>query len=207
MQHGRARSIGTIAAFVLLAGVAPGRAQGVEIAPIGGYRFGGDLFEIAAARPLDIDGAPALGVVFDVPLRDGQQFEALFSHQQATIFVPTDRLGPPARLQTSIDHWQAGALQEFGVDAVRPFLTGVLGLTRYAVEADAEIRFTVGAGGGVKLFPASHVGVRLDGRVYATFVDADARVVACVQGTCVVGIHVDVAWQAEFTAGIVVKLF
>jgi hypothetical protein len=52
---------------------------------------------------------------------------------------------------------QAGGLQEFSGGRVRPFLTGVLGLTRYAAEgANSEIRFTAGAGGGVKLFPVSH---------------------------------------------------
>ena len=56
---------------------------------------------------------------------------------------------------------------------MRPFLTGMLGLTRYAVGGDSEIRFTLSAGGGVKLFPTRHIGVRLDGRVYTTFVEAD----------------------------------
>jgi hypothetical protein len=48
------------------------------------------------------------------------------------------------------------------------------------------------------------LGVRLDGRVFTTFVDADARAVACAQQTCFFGLDVNVAWQAEFTAAMIV---
>ena len=88
---------------------------------------------------------------------------------------------------------------------LRPFLTGTLGLTRYAAEADSELRFTLGAGGGMKLFPTPHVGLRLDGRVFATFVDAGGSVIACSPGSCFLALHADVVWQAEFTAGVVVR--
>ena len=103
-------------------------------------------------------------------------------------------------------HWQVGGLQEFGPWRARPFLTGTLGLTRYGTSADSEIRFSVGAGGGVKLFPWSRLGVRLDGRVFATILDADGTALACGGGACFVALHVNAAWQAEFTAGLLVRL-
>jgi hypothetical protein len=79
-----------------------------------------------------------------------------------------------------------------------------LGLTRCGIEDDNEVRFTVAAGGGVKLPLQRRLGVRLDGRVFTTFVDADTRAVACAQGTCFFGLDVNVAWQAEFTAAMIV---
>jgi len=206
MTNCRRRRIGTIVVTLLLSSAARLAAQGVEVTPIGGYRFGGDLFEVAAAHRLDIDGAPAVGLALDVPIYDASQFEALFTHQEATVLVPLDVTGPPVRWRLSIDHWQAGGLQELGFGRVRPFLTGTLGLTRYAADADSEIRFTLGGGGGAKLFPWRHVGVRFDGRLFATFVDVEGRGLACVQGGCIVVIHANIAWQAEFTAGLVVKL-
>jgi hypothetical protein len=193
---------------LLLAGAAPVRAQGLEIAPIGGYRFSNDLFETAAGGRVDSDGAPALGFVFDVPMSGGMQFEGLFSHEGGTVTVQSGPFGVPARVSVATDHYQAGGLQEFEGRRVRPFLTGVLGLTRYAAGGDNEVRFTVGAGGGAKLFPHPRVGLRLDGRVFATFVDANATALACGGGSghCLFAFHVDIAWQAEFTAGLVVKL-
>jgi hypothetical protein len=63
------------------------------------------------------------------------------------------------------------------------------------------------AGGGVKLFPTRHLGLRLDGRLFATFVDADLAFLACGSstGTCVLAFRTDVIFQAEFTAGAVLK--
>ena len=205
MRSERARSAGAFVVIVLLGRMTPLYAQGIEIAPLGGYRLGGDLFEIAAARPLDDDGAPAVGVVVDVPLHDGMQLEASFSHQQLDVLGPIQPLQPASMWRISVDQWQVGGLQEYGGAKVRPFATGLLGLTRYALEADSEVRFMVSAGGGVKIFPVSHLGVRLDGRVFATFVDASASTVLCAGG-CVARLHVSVAWQAEFTAGLVVRL-
>ena len=206
------RSVFAITILTCLLGLAPdASAQSFELAPIGGYRFGGDFFELLTRRPLDVDGGPTVGVVVDVPTSDGFQIEGLFSHQHASALVPVFPAGQPVSWQFSVDHWQAGGLQEYdiGRPAVRPFLTGTLGLTRYASDGQSEIRFTLGAGGGVKLFPSRHVGLRLDGRAFMTFADAEVTLFACStlgfnQG-CLVGFNANIVWQAEFTAGLVVR--
>jgi len=196
-----------LAATVLGVFAAPLSAQTIEIAPFGGFRVGGALVDTINGRPVDVDGAPAVGLIVDVPLASGMQIEGAFSHQRAGVSVADASVGAASAMHVSVDHWQAGGLQEFGEwPRARPFLTGVLGLTRYGVGGDNEIRFTTGAGGGVKLFPSPHVGVRLEGRVFATFVDAAGTGLACGSRGCLVALHVDVAWQAEFTAGLVVKL-
>lgn len=140
--------------------------------------------------------------MIDVSMSDGLQFEGLFTHQHAHFLVPPGPLTPATRWQLSVDHWQAGGLQEFGRGRLRPFLTGTLGLTRYAVEGDNEVRFSLGAGGGTKLFPTDHIGLRLDGRLFATFVDTDGSIL-CSFGRCFFGVRASVVWQAELTAGVV----
>src|SRR5262249_59149476 len=119
-------------------------AQKVEIGPVGGVRFGSGFFEASTGRPIDTDSARAVGVTVDVPLSEGLQFEAAFSHQTADIFVPGQPLAPSARVHFTVDHWQGGGLQEDLGGRVRPFLTGVLGLTRDAAGGDSEVRFTTG---------------------------------------------------------------
>jgi hypothetical protein len=201
----RLRLAGTTIVIALLAWTAPVSAQGVEIAPFGGYRFGGDLFELAVGHPLDADGAPALGVVLDFPLWSGFQIEGLVSRQESEVLVPLLPSGSLARRRVSVDQWHGGALQEFTDGPIRPFLTSTFGLTRYAGAFDSEIRFALGVGGGVKLFPSPHIGLRLDSRVIATFIDASGNAFACTPGACLIALHVNVAWQAEFSAGVVFK--
>jgi hypothetical protein len=206
MTSMRSRLIGAMTIVACLAGhVSILSGQEVEVAPFVGYRFGGDFFEIITGQPVDLDGAPSMGIMVNVPLSDGLQVEGLFTHQHAHVSVPGQLFQPTMRWRMSVDHWQGGGLQEFGRGRLRPFLTGSLGLTRYAAEADSEFRFTLGAGGGMKVFATPHVGVRLDGRVFATFVDAEGTVTACWLGSCFLSIHADVVWQAEFTAGVVVR--
>ena len=47
--------------------------------------------------------------------------------------------------------------------------------------------------------------MRLDGRLFATLVDADADVLLCGPGVCVGSIDAWLVWQAEFTTGVVVR--
>jgi hypothetical protein len=194
-----------ISAALCLLGVAGVvEAQTVEVAPFGGYRFGGDLFERITGQPVDLDGAPVVGGVVNVFIHDGLWFEGLFSHQRARITVPAGAFAPPTRWNITVDHWMAGGLQEFDYGRARPFLTGMLGLTHYAADGDDEIRFAVSAGGGVKLHATRHLGLRLDGRLFTTFADVDGRAVACTTGVCLFAFETDIVWQVEFTAGLVV---
>lgn len=180
-------------------------AQTVEISPVGGYRFGGGFFERVTEQEVDLDGAPSVGVVVNVRLRDGLFVEALVTHQEAGLTVPQSPFGPATRWRIAVDHYQAGGLQEFfDRRRTRPFLTGLLGLTRYAADGDNEFRFTASAGGGVKLMPVPRVGIRLDGRVFATFVEVEGRAIACSPGICLVAFDADIVLQGEFTVGIVV---
>lgn len=155
-------------------------------------------------RPVDLDGAPVVGAAINVPLADGLSIEGVFTHQHAHVAVSGGAFNSPAQAQVVVDHWLAGGRQEFGSGRARPFLSGLLGLTRYGVEGDTEVRFTVGAGGGVKLAFERWIGLRLESRVFTTFVDAQARAAACAPGICLIGVNVNAVWQAEFAAGLIV---
>ena len=153
MGHGPAAS-GVLAALAVLLAVrlaAPAAAQTVEVAPIAGFGFGGDLFELAANHPLDIDGAPVLGGAVSVEMDNGLWFEALVTHQQADLDLSAGPYGPPGRIRAVVNHFLAGGRQDFGTGRARPFVTGLVGLTHYGADGDDEIRFTLGAGGGVKV--------------------------------------------------------
>jgi hypothetical protein len=194
-------STAALAVLLVCRLAAPVSAQTVEVAPVAGYRFGGDLFELATNHPLDLDGAPAFGGAVSVEMSDGFWFEALFTHQRADVDLPSGPSGPAVRTRAVANHWLAGGRQDLGTGRAQPFLTGFLGLTHYGAAGDDEVRFTLGAGGGVRFPLGRHLGLRLDGRVFTTFVDVDGA--AACSGGCIVGLNVNVVWQGEFTAGLV----
>ena len=176
------------------AAAARASAQAVEVAPIAGTRAGGDLFEVAAGRALDVDFAPVVGGELNVDLGDGLSFEGIYTHQWTK----------EAGLHLTIDQWLAGGRQEFGIGRARPFLSGLLGLTRYAANGDGEVRFTLAASGGIKAALQRHLGVRVESRVSTTFIDAEARAIACGPGMCLVAGNAALVWQIDFTGGLIV---
>jgi len=194
-------STAALTLLVVLGLAGPLSAQTVEVAPFAGYRFGGDLFELATNHALDRDGAPVFGGAVSVEMSNGHWFEALVTHQQADVDLHSGPFSPPVRTRAVVNHFLAGGRQDLGTGRARPFVTGFLGLTHYGADGDDEVRFTLGGGGGAKFSLARHLGVRLDGRVFTTFVDVDAG--AACAGGCIVGLNVNVVWQAEFTAGLV----
>ena len=180
-------------------------AQTVEVAPFGGYRFGGGLYEVITGTSLDVDGAPAVGVTLDVFVNRGSSVSFLYSHQETRLDGEDARSAGVPDTTLSIDHWHVGGTQAFGSGVSQPFLTGSLGLTQFGSDFESELRFSMAGGGGVKLMPSRHLGVRLEGRVYAVFVDGESRGSICTPGTCLIGVNVSVIWQAEFTAGVVLS--
>jgi hypothetical protein len=169
-----------LALALFLAAPPPVSAQTVQITPVAGYRFNNEDFG------------------------NDLWFEGMFTHQEARITTVGVPLGTPAQWRVTVDQFFAGGRQDFRAGRARPFLTGLLGLTLYGVEGDHEVRFSVSAGGGVLVPIQRRLGVRLDGRVLTTFADGDVHAFACASGGCLFRLHLDVAWQAEFTAGVVV---
>ena len=112
------------------------------------------------------------------------------------------RADPQPRVRVVVDQYLASGRQDFGAGRARPFLTGMVGLTRYAADGDNEVRSVVSAG-GAHLALQRHLGVRLESRVFTTIVDADTHGGVCGGRGCVVGPHVNVAWQIEFIAGLI----
>jgi hypothetical protein len=181
---------------------APAAAQ-VQVTPFVGYRFGGDLYEIVAQRPLDLDGARSFGAMVDLFATRDLAVALIYSHQEPEVDVRLPG-GGGARVGIPVDHWHAGATQEVDFGRVRPFGSATLGLTRFGAGDDSEMRFSLGFGGGVKLLPARHVGVRFDARAYAVFTDGSLEAGLCTPGLCVLALDVAVTWQADFTAGLVI---
>jgi hypothetical protein len=182
----------------------------VEVIPFLGYRFGGSLTAAQTGESYNLDSSASYGLVVDIPLGDGtSMLELLWSRQDTevrtgSIFEEADRFG------LLIDSYQVGVVHELDDQQVRPFVTASLGATRFAVDrgsvSDSTV-FSFTAGGGAKILFGEHVGIRLDGRLYAPFVSGSAGVVCGGGGgggSCFLSFNGTVLWQIEATAGLIV---
>jgi hypothetical protein len=193
-------------AIALVLAAAPAVAQTIEITPFGGYRVGGSIGEVTAGPVIDDDGGPSVGVVVDVVFgtpTNGLKVEGVFSHEEAELKVRTGSFDPPAYVRAQVDHLLVGGSQDLTDGRARPFLSGLLGITRYAVPGDTEIRFALGVGTGIKFYATPHIGVRLDARGYMTIVNLGGAGVCGGYG-CAIRFDVSPAFQADLTAGLLI---
>jgi hypothetical protein len=195
---------GTILALV--AGVAPAAAQNVEISPFYGYRVGGSISQVSAGPVVDDDGGPSFGVTVNVvfgSLTDGLKLEGVYSHEEARLKIDTGPFDPPGEARAEVDQILVGGTRDLTDGRARPFLSGLLGITRYAVPGDTEVRFAIGVGTGLKAYFTRNLGLRLDARGYMTIVNLGGAGV-CGGFGCAIAFDVSPAFQADLTAGLIV---
>jgi hypothetical protein len=196
-------SRGVALGLALLMPPAAASAQQVELSPFVGYRTPGSFAEIGGAPVTSDDGGTSAGIVVDVALGSGTdlKIEGVFSRQWAELRVRRSLLDPPANVQVTVDQIVIGAVRDLSDGRARPFLSGLVGLTRYAAPDDEAVAFAVGVGTGVKFFATRHLGLRVDARGYLTFSSASLNG-ACAGG-CALRISTSPAFQADFTAGVI----
>ena len=115
-------------------------------------------------------------------------------------------------LELEITHVLLGGTYVGGGNRVRPFLSAGLGAAHLSPDAsgtESDTVFAFGIGGGAQVFPASRVGLRLEGRLLGSVIDSDSALF-CASGsggaTCAFRASGDVLWQWEIFAGLTVRL-
>jgi len=199
---------GLLVVTLLVSAAATSAAQGIEVVPFGGYRIGTSG---AAGNPFtpivfDAGGGVSFGAIVDVPYgppKDGLKFEALWSHERSWIEVQGPSLfDPKVRVDITVDHVMLGGVQELDDTPGRAFIGGLFGLSRYAAPDEVDVRVTIGLSAGAKFFANRHVGLRIDARGYMTIVSIGGT--AACSGGCVVNLSINPAFQADFTAGMII---
>jgi opacity protein-like surface antigen len=203
------RALPVLALLAALLVPAARAGEGLEITPFVGYRFGGSLDAYTGER-YNLDSASSYGLGVDIPLGDGTSMLELFWSRQDTEVRTGGIFEEASRFDLGIETYQVGVVYELDEERIRPFVMAGLGATRFKIDrgsvSDSTV-FALSAGGGAKFFFGDHLGIRLDGRIYAPFVGGSAGV-ACGGGGggggCFLSFSGNVLWQIEFGAGLVV---
>jgi len=162
----------------LIPAAAAAQVTRFEITPFAGYRLDGQVDNSADIgfdfrSDVQIDEAPTFGLMLDIPLNPNWQLELMGSRESTSFSVDAGLLTPSQDLgDADLDLYQAGFLFQWGEGQVSPFVVGTLGLARIDPdfpELDAENYLSGTVGGGVKIFFADNVGIRLEGR--GTWID------------------------------------
>lgn len=175
-----------------------------EVTPLFGYRtnisFATDA-ENDVPSKITFEGGAAFGLAFGGRINDEDVIEFRWTRQDAHVrFSP--ELTPSSQLK--IDQFHLDFSHEYEIEEwprARPYVMASIGMTRFSGTATfgSFTRFSFGMGGGLKVFPTTHVGLKVQAQ-WLPVVFNPQTTAYCVTG-CVIRFGGKLGSQAEVTAG------
>jgi hypothetical protein len=182
-----------------------------ELAPYAAFRFGGEFEERDGRRDFALDESAARGLIFSFrAAAENGQWEALYAHQ-ATKVATAVNVGADRELELDVDYLHFGGAYRFAGTSVRPFVSATAGAAHFSPRLpgfEAETFLSGSLGGGVQLRADKRVGVRLDGRLFATFLGHDTDIfchASSVTNACAIAVASSTLIQWEAGAGLVFR--
>ncbi len=190
--------------LAVVAAPAPALAQKVELSPVFGRQFGGEID--AGEGILEIPAAWSYGLMLDIAWQPGVKLELLYTRQETRLDLKPFSGDPTSTLfDMAVQYIQAGVLYELHDEAkTRPFFGLTVGASYFdAREAEREGKwsFAGGFGGGVKHFLTGNVGLRADGRILFSLTSTGDEIF-CTPTTCVTGVDSAIIAQGLLSGGL-----
>lgn len=182
---------------------AQAQPPGFEITPLIGYRSGGSFTDPNSTAKLDLDEGGGYGLVVNIDHDANTQWEFLYSHQESELQLAQLFMGERL-FGLDIDYVSFGGSYVWRLPQAEPFIAAGIGVAHMSPEdgrLDSETRAMLQLGGGYKIFLTRNIGLRLEGRVYATALSSDAQVF-CGDGACIARVESSGFTQYEFNAGL-----
>ncbi|MGB5491218.1 MAG: hypothetical protein WBM76_10375 [Woeseiaceae bacterium] len=181
-----------------------------EITPYAAYRMGGSFNQEDGDGRVELNDSRAEGILFNIAANPNGQYELIYARQN----TDADNSGFFTNVPTidlDVEYFQFGGTYLFDGDSTRPFIALTLGLTQFDPElagTGSESFFSASFGGGVKLRARERLGIRLEARVFTTFVDEDSNIFCSSidgAGACLIRVDARTLSQWEARAGLVFR--
>ena len=147
-----------------------------EITPFTAYRIGGQFDEMDGTGEFELNDSNAFGIMLDIKANPNGQWELLYAKQSTKIDTQGLFVNDPL-IDLDVEYFHFGGTYLVDGKNVRPFIAMTVGLSRFDpqfADLDTENFFSASFSGGVQLNAAGRLGLRLEGRVFTTFVDSES---------------------------------
>jgi len=202
----------SLLALALLIAMMPASAraqEAPELTPFLGFRFGGSVDSVSTGESFSIDPSGSVGLIFDYPLSPETTFKFVWSLQDTEIDGSRADGTGPSRFPLDIHYFHFGATYSPGPPRKRRgYVVITAGATHFDPDASgfgSDTRFSMAAGGGVKLKLSDRLGLRIEGRGYLTFVSSSSDVFCSGGGagaSCAFSFTGDAFLQGEIDVGL-----
>ncbi len=185
------------------------RAEGFEVSPFVGYRFGGNFDKVPGPdiTDLDIRSSESYGLTLGYTFNDHFELEGLWSRQDSEmkIFRADD---PDELVDIKVEYYHLGGVFLTGddLDTKRAFLSVSIGSVRFAPDMlRSKSYFSWSIGGGGKFYFNDWLGLRLQARFMPTYINSSSNGYFCGPYGCYQSLDANYLTQTEFTAGLIFR--
>ncbi len=181
-----------------------------EITPSVGYRFGGHFEDADGGAEFELIESDAQGITFNILANPNGQWEIIYAHQETELGTQGLFSSDPF-VDLDVDYLQFGGTYLFDGNNTRPFIAMTIGVSQFdpqPAEFNSETFFSASFASGVHLNANKRFGVRLEARVFTTFVTSSSNIFcSSVGGTggCLVQIDGTAVTQWEGRVGLVFR--
>ncbi len=147
------------------------------------------------------------GFAVDIRWTPDTTLQLLYNRQETKVGIRVNDVFETIRFEEdlAVDYYHLGGTVEFPTERLRPYFAVTMGATRFDLaRADVrdEWRFSIGVGGGFKAYVSERFGIRVDGRIWPTFVNTSGGFFCSLPGGCLVSITSDFIVQGNATLGL-----
>ncbi len=184
----------------------------IELTPTIVYRSGGEFdtdFIFDLGFDLEVEDSESIGLTLGVGLSRHWTLEFLWDQQESVLIDEGFIFGPDVELfDLDVTYAHVGVTYEWTPGHIRPFIAGSMGATVFQPspsDLSDETRFSTSLGGGVKVMFNENFGLRLEGRIFSTFMEDDEDFYCAddyfLHGEC--EFNEDFFFQSEARAGLI----
>jgi hypothetical protein len=176
------------------------QAQGFEISPFYGYRFGGSV-ATSSGQESDLEGGRSYGLSLNYVQRDSDlKLALLWSRQESGLDL--EGAGGLNHVDMAVDEFLLGGLYEYGQGRLHETVTVLVGATVFSPEGgDLEARLSFSVGVGVKYYLWKNLALQADLRGSCTVVESEGAFIS-YGGYTVAYFSGSAMWQGEVSGGI-----
>ena len=182
-------------------------AEGLELVIFTGIRGGGEFEDLGTGADLELQEAQTLGIVIDKQRKKGNYWEFYYS-KQPTKITTSETFSSGSLFDVDVEYLHFGGKNYINKED-GTFLVGTIGATHFNPKASGlndEIKFSLGLGTGIEFGGDRKVGLRLEGRVFGTFLDSSGAVFCGgASGGCTIITTSSVLWQLELNVGLIFR--
>jgi opacity protein-like surface antigen len=183
-----------------------------EITPYGAFSFGGSFNDEASSASARLEDSGSFGLILNYRESFQTQWEVIYS-RQATTADFRDTSTANVEIDLDVHYLQIGGTYQGEGEKVKPYLAATIGAAHYDVKggdnnSDTFLSFSLGP--GLQVRPNDRLGLRLEARLFGTFVQSGSRLF-CVSDPgngmagCAISISGEILWQTQLMAGVVFR--